>query len=189
MALSNWDVVAWDEKGKPCEGVLHTPDGVIVEIYKNWVSVMDASAYDAWNDEHKAFIRPYIMNIDEGVLSYKNIRIFVKRGKQNGVYVVAIYHNVETDVIKAIYGVGCYGFDENDEYVGVKKETIEDFIKWLKKLKEEYGIPYIPENFEPPQRFNLGDKFFAECLGFETPMTEPEKAEEPLLLQALKKLE
>ena len=37
MALSNWDTFAMTHENKSCGGVYTSPQGISVEIYKNWI--------------------------------------------------------------------------------------------------------------------------------------------------------
>ena len=187
MALSNWDCIAWDERGEPCDGRLRTPDGIIVDIYKNWVYVYDKTAYESWKSDCKNYDHPCIMEIHEGIFTYKNIDIRATRGKQGAIYVAAIYRIYRENKVLGLYGIGCYGY-ESDEWVGVKEETIADFFRWLYKTAEKYILP-IPETFGEQKRFNQGDRLFADCFGFEIPTTEPEKADDPILSKLFKKLD
>lgn len=42
MALSNWDTMSMDEKGKTLSGEFVSPLGVKVEFYKNWIYVRES---------------------------------------------------------------------------------------------------------------------------------------------------
>lgn len=176
MAMSNWDTIAWDLKGEPCLGVLECP--FRVEIYKNWVNV---------HSKNK------ILNIIYGEVYYKTsngtLEVIVKQGKQNGIYLAAIYSNSYKNEIKGLFGIGCYGY-EGDRWVGVKKETIEDFERWLRSLdhKSDYfSSDWIPKKLKAFKRYNQGDLIFSKRLGFSLPMTEPHKAEKPIFEKLLEK--
>jgi len=91
MALSNWDVLAFDSDGNSCNGELVVPSGKVV-IHKNWVSVR-------CSDDK------YLASIQHGKVRIACIDIVaVRHPDQDSVFVFAEC----TDHCMA--GIGCYGF-------------------------------------------------------------------------------
>ena len=113
MALSNWDTIAWNERGEPTKGILQCPNGIIVEIYKNWASISNK-------------FKTNIMQFWQGQVHYRNLYLFGKRSIQSSIFLVAIYKDWNKNIIKALFGIGCYGYVKH-KWVGVKNKTIEQF--------------------------------------------------------------
>lgn len=204
MALSNWDTCSWNEKGEPINGIFITPRGIGVHVYKNWLYVSDEKA---WHED-VGYIKPTIMQIDEGRLSYGDLNIEAIRGPQNGVYAACWSGRLKD--FTGMIGIGVYGFDGRN-WVGVTAQS----INWIQteafghkpevgRMVDQHGnqvgaewttdpeteeIPVVLLRRMPKEvlRFNQGDAFFANAGGFDVPSTEPEKSEAPLLIQALKK--
>lgn len=154
MALSNWDTISWNEKGNNLSGKMTVGD-ITVEIYKNYAHIQHKKA---WIKESH-FVKPYVIQIHEGNLTYLNIDIYAKRGKQNSIYLV-----VESEKRK-MFGIGCYGYKRN-KFVGVTQDTLNDFIKWAKKQESDYNFTLVlPKN---PKRFNQGDTFFIGTIKSQT---------------------
>jgi len=78
--------------------------------------------------------------------------------------------------------------DYDPKFVGVLPATFKAFIEWLKDV--EYGTRHKEwaQKIEGSDkvRFNQGDAFFSAALGIPLVSSEPGKAEEPILTQALK---
>jgi hypothetical protein len=182
MALSNWGTLAMDKEGKSINGVFKSPQGVVVRIYKNWIYVEDANA---WQDGG-AFVEPTIMEIQEGILTYKDTQIIAKRGPQNGVYCV-VYTLPYRENFDLMTGIGCY-------WVGVEQASVEHMAKLCTnggELFEAADWMVVEEvlhsiDFSKALRFNQGDEYFAVHAGVDTPATEIGKAEEPAIMKMLK---
>lgn len=192
MALSNWDTWALDEKGEPIPGSFTSPLGVEVEVYKNWLYVQDERAWV----EGGAYIRPIIMEIQSGELTYKDVHVSALRGPQEGVYAVVYTTryppHVEGEPYKpptytGMIGVGVYGY-HGEEWVGVLPESIAWFREQVKNA-EKMDVPreFRDLDWSKGRRFNQGDAFFAKNLGFETPATREGETETPILSQMLRR--
>lgn len=172
MALSNWDTIAWNEKGEPTKGILQCPNGTIVEIYKNWASIKSNSL---------------TMQFWQGQVFYKNLYLFGKRSIQSSIFLVAIHKDWNKNIMKALFGIGCYGYVKH-KWVGVKNKTIELYKKWIITLPENEYFPLekneIPE-FKECKRYNQGDLYLANEIGLECPQTEPEKPTNPIICTLL----
>jgi hypothetical protein len=152
VALSNWDTMSMDQDGEPTDGSFTSPLGVEVEIYKNWLYIRDGKA---WQDGG-SYIEPTVMQVEHGVLTYKDVHIVALRGPQNGVFAACWtppYMNRnkddEKDAGKLVGMIGCgvYGFRQREEHerdksldeiddlwVGVKPESA---AWWQDRLREE----------------------------------------------------
>jgi hypothetical protein len=219
MALSNWDTAAIDLDGNPVTGVVRSPLGVVVRIYKNWLYVEDAEAYKGGG-----FTSPVVAHINEGSLVYRDVFIEAVRGPQSGVYVVAWSYRDPNDYKAGMVGmVGCgvHGYDDRT-FVGVKPESLQ----WLQdRLRAKHVVtgqilhssvydgvkgswtddkivlnPYDVWDWDVPDsarqldvrsavRFNQGDAFFASHVGFDIPGTSAGDAQPTIMSQMLKPTE
>ena len=104
MALSNWDLLAFDTNAQPCEG-LFTYKGTSIEIYKNWAHVMNEKM---WQDGH-GFIEPVIGTISQGDLCIGGINIVAERHEeQNSIFIICTGgYNDEKEIM---VGIGCCGY-------------------------------------------------------------------------------
>lgn len=164
MALSNWDTLAVNQTGESTNGVFVSPLGVSVEFYKNWLYVRDKQG---WNKGGR-FVEPTVMQVEHGVLHYKDVSITAIRGPQNGVYAVVqstVYppHLTEDcakckakakayrheqncpDFVDTKYfvmvGCGVYGYSGED-WVGVDDESKKFLVDWIQKSEqEEFPVP------------------------------------------------
>lgn len=175
MALSNWDLMAVDGEGKSTNGVFAASSGVNVEIYKNWLYVSDEKAWQ----ENCRYVKPVVMEIQEGMLFYKDISIVAFRGPQDGVFCV-VWNNFYPEkkegenkepeaILTAMVGCGVYGYDERGEWIGVTKETLEFFVYTLKTGRgfenyvDDLPVELRNINFDNSVRFNQGNVYFAEA--------------------------
>jgi hypothetical protein len=174
MAMSNWDLMAWDDKGNTDNGrFIH--NFTQINIYKNWVYVCDEKAHN----KYTSFKYPTIMSIHDGWVHYNGCDIITKRGKQDGIYVVVrVFDNGNA---KYYYGIGCCAYRGN-KCVGVTKTTYEDYMKWLRKLnKEEYVKVTKPKKL---LRVNQGDMIIGDIKKHSTLIG---KASDTLISQLLGK--
>lgn len=139
MALSNWDTMAVDLNGKPCVGSFQSPQGVTVQFYKNWLYIGDEKA---WVDG-RSYVRPTIAQVNSGDLCYGDVSIRSVRGPQDGIYAVITSGYGEEEI--GIIGCGVYGF-EGEEWVGVKKESVEflrGFLNQADSLTREEALEEV----------------------------------------------
>lgn len=109
MALSNWDLLAFDLDG-PCHGSLVNHAGVTVEIYKNWLYLHDRGK----GDGPSPYTGDVVGEVHAGTLQLGYWDIRARRGPQDGVYVVAwSAHWVGPD-----HGVGASEGWNDDSVVG-----------------------------------------------------------------------
>jgi hypothetical protein len=110
MALSNWDTLAFDHLGQPCNGVLVGFDGGQVRIYKNWVYVSDAKMWTPG----RSYVENTIAQINSGDVQMSEFSITaVRHEAQSAVFALATCRrygeNAET---RCLAGIGCYGFTD-----------------------------------------------------------------------------
>lgn len=197
MALSNWDTFAINERGESnLAGELISPLGIRVKIYKNFLYVSDANA---WQNGDR-FVEPIVMRVELGEIAYKDVEINAVRGPQDGIYVaVIVMQHSNPESRRAMIGIGCSGYSDAGEWIGTT-ETAKSFLRtWLDTSKqvtidtgEPDPISYTRYKFEDwvreikldnAHRYNQGDAFLAEKLGFDTPTTLPGKSALPNLVQ------
>jgi len=187
MALSNWDTMAVDKPPPFRERYLTSPLGVSVSIYKNWLYVRDAHAWQ----EGGAFIEPTVMEVQEGNLCYKDLKILAFRGPQEGVYVAAWSGWTHLGTLKGMVGCGVYGY-EGETFVGVQSASAAWLQERLTGDEYRHKVPKELRNVllskSELDRFNQGDAFFAKHLGVDTPATGLGEVGPPVLEQALKEI-
>lgn len=79
---------------------------------------------------------------------------------------------------------------ELTRFVGVEKETVDQLKVYLNELVGDYEADkdYVSNlNFDEAIRFNQGDAYFAEHLGFETPDTKVGEADQTIMSQIIGK--
>lgn len=138
MASSNWDFMAWDEKGKQIVPIFKCVDGTEIELYKNWIYL---------RAEGKSFA------IFNGELEGNSFYLYAKRVKLQDAIFVAIY---DPNADKYFFGIGAYGWNDDvdwDDWIGISDPLKEKFIEWVKSLPEKTVNPIveekdIPTNFE-----------------------------------------
>jgi len=179
MALSNWDTMAWNAKGESTIGTFVCPDGVILEIYKNWLYIHDKKAW--W--QGMPFCKPVVMQISKGEIQYVGLSIYAERGPQESIFVYTKYHDYQSKIDDSFFGIGCYGYVE-DKWVGVLPSTVIQFKQWLQDLQRNEGIA-LPE-LKDGLRYNQGDAYFADVLGVAIPASKAGETEPTILSHILK---
>lgn len=185
MALSNWDTLALNQDG-PSDGILTSPMGVSVAIYKNWLYVLDphnareGGRFDPSSDT--------VMQVDAGSLAYLDVQIEAVRGPQEGIYTVVLRGE------QVMVGCGVYGWEPTgapqmitnfDTYLpppwlGVTPESVH----FLRAFAAEHLGGEHPlmsgERWADVVRFNQGDAFLAEALELASPATAVGAQQDPV---------
>ena len=188
MALSNWDTFALDKDGKSVVGRIISPLGIVIEIYKNWLYVRDERA---WIDGG-SFVEPTIMEIQEGIITYLDTKIYARRGPKYGIYcVVKCTDRSDKDYKKWIdtymFGIGCSGF-KGDRYVGVEPRDVEFLMRFVRRINRDHLFDdktILTLDTSKGLRYNQGDGFFQDATGQKSTGTKPGEAEDPWLIQML----
>lgn len=178
MALSNYDLLCFDELGHSTNGILVVEGTVQVAAYKNWLYVSDPNA---WREG--TFAKPVIMRVDQGQVTYRRLRI---RAWRYGRSQNAMAFVVETGFDFAgsirpyhfMAGIAKYGF------VGQRWDGIlpEDLTRLEQFLAEDHystkALRVLGEHRDHLLRVNQGDMCLSGNLG-----TKPGEAQEPVLLR------
>lgn len=132
MALGNWASVCWDRQGNPVSEEFSVGN-VTFELYKNWMHVKD---HEVWKQGNSHYIEPIVMRVLSGDFEYKNFHILAKRGHQDSIYVAIYYqsYNKEDPYFgRMFFGISGSAYNDNGDYIGITKYTINDFKKWIRK--------------------------------------------------------
>jgi hypothetical protein len=119
MALSNWDMLAFDSNGPSHFGSVANHDGVTVALYKNWLQItrrVSSTTGPRWRRTEQVSER-HEATVHSGELRIGSWSIHARRGPQNGIYVIAESsrwdqqapgdHQVDK---KLLVGCGVYGY-------------------------------------------------------------------------------
>ncbi len=196
MALSNWDMFAMDHNGNPTTGKFVSPLCVEVEIYKRWCDIKDK---DAWVGGNYSRPEPYIMQFYEGRIRYRDVSV-ASLFKNYTIY-LAVWSGDEENkdagvenTFTGMVGIGTNGFSYKGEYTGVTQKHIDRLHKFLNtKSIYRYTEIDIPKtlaslDLSKGKRFNQGDRFFHDTMGYDRQCTNVGKAKEPHLIKAIKKM-
>jgi hypothetical protein len=103
MSLSDYNTLALNEQGDSItSGRIVSPQGVVAVFFKDWLDIEDESSR-----KNGDFVKPLVMRIYNGDLSYKDLTILAFRGPQDGVYAIA-YHTDEENRERGMIGCGTY---------------------------------------------------------------------------------
>ena len=136
MALGNWTSVMWDEDGQPADQ-LRSPSGVVVRIYKDCIEVEDELA---WRDDCR-YVRPQVMSVSMGRLTYRDVEIVALRGPREGVYAFAWCLGAgwdEDGKFKGVVGIGVYSFPAEGSFAPV---GVGEMCWLLEQVQEESSMP------------------------------------------------
>lgn len=183
MALSDYDTLAINHTGAATNGSFISPLGVSVDLYKNWIYVRDP---DAW--QPGAYVRPTIMEIQDGFIRYRDVTIVaMRRIKPTRSIFALAYSGYNYDSsYSGMVGVAGIGW-RRDEFTGITNEHLAILRDWLGSIRDRHQMTdaMVRVGFEPVARFNQGDAYIAKHLGFDAPMSDPGNADVPLLIQAI----
>ena len=160
MGLSNWDTYALSINGEPSDGAISDGE-VTVEVYKNRLYVYDK--------KRKFPNSGVVATVQHGELSYGPFNILAKRSRyKEGI--MALVTMGDYDATEGMIAIGAYGYEE-DEFVGILPQQIEELSLWLRELKDDHDLPMekIPDLLQG-QRYNQGDAFFIGTDEAQTPV-------------------
>ena len=164
MALSDWDMIAFDDEANCCVGLFEA-NGDTLEIRKNNLWFTPAGSQDPLVDEPEGHVQLGSMQVDTCY------------GRQDARYVYATADG------KRFAGLGCYSHD----FDGVRPATLTDFIQWLRGLHALEDFQRWVDRIEAAKhlRVNQGDAYIALRLNRPIPATPLGEAEQPILLQMI----
>lgn len=181
MAMSNYDLLAFDNQGRPCNGILKSGN-TIARIYKNWLYISNPKM---WKKGESSFSKPIIAQINGGgSINLGKMEIVTKwDNHQNSIFVFCQYshYTKKRTTRKKMVGIGCCGYlDTTSIYVekmgldpdkdwmggsshhdGISEEILTCFIDEGKGGIEEHVVPgefiiedtWIGVDFETYQSF------------------------------------
>lgn len=152
MALSNWEVLCWNNEGKSCLAKLISDDK-IVYVEKTDIVVSKYEDDRVYENNNLLFrVNSFDLKIGEEVeVNYDNLGFLVLQPETNLLFAVI----KESGEEKLFFIAKYYKIKEND---------IEYFKKWLIKLCEEGIIKKVPD-FKDYFVYNQGDLFLIERFG------------------------
>lgn len=109
-----------NETGKSVNGFGPTPEGVVVEVYKDWVYVSNAES-PADSLSKGSFASHTVMHVHEGNIKYLDTVLSVGRGPTDEVYCFAVCGD------RAMLGIGYYDPDRV-----LTAGEVEQFRAWVK---------------------------------------------------------
>jgi hypothetical protein len=185
MAISDYAVVAFDENGNTCEGIIHGFSGSYAELYKNWLYVGHKKAKNMGG-----FSNNTVAHVSNGNVDIFDLSIYSSRCKlQSAIFVFIISRNYpnkkDYSIVeeRILTGIACNGYDSDiklarlKEYFGISKNKsascgwtnfVED--KNIPKCKKGYMVLHvynkngIDEYFLPETKENI-KKFDSEWVG------------------------
>jgi hypothetical protein len=176
MPVSDWDVLAVDELGRPSNGVSEaSPAGVRVEVAENALHVYGE---DLWSPLG-SLPRPLGMVVRGGDLLLRDTHVLAEPVARGGLAWATWFFRGADPV--ATVGVVTMGFDEGGRYAGVTPAAVDALrdalARWQAGRRLPAGLAALPAGHA--LRFNQGDAFFAARLGHALPATPVGEAEVP----------
>jgi hypothetical protein len=155
--LSDYDLLAFDQDGKPSDGYMTTGLGDTIEIRKTWLRV---SSKKMWSKD-SCFVEPVIARVNEGNVTVGPFRVEAVRGPQEGFFFRVRCQRQEWDNLDYSYysvssemvGIGCYGWES---------ESIPLFEVTGNPFKKLPGTLDYVETGPTPTRENMSTAVFAE---------------------------
>lgn len=144
MAGMNWEQYVVNLAGQPvesdctnCSGAgFHSPAGVEVEFYKNWLYVRDPKG---WSAGSGSFSEPTVLEVQKGELRYKDVFIQAVRGPFDGIY-AAVWVGSAAAATDGVIGCGVDGFTEKGVWKGVRPESIAFLESWVGRVRPADGF-------------------------------------------------
>jgi len=107
VALSNWDLLAFDENAKPCNGRFHPikKSRFWIEIYKNWVYFHGPKTKRGENG--------FSTQINQGDIQIGRFKIIAQRIElQEAVFVFTSWSSPKFKKFHWMVGIGCSAYDD-----------------------------------------------------------------------------
>lgn len=177
MAISDWDVLAVDEMGRPCNGTADPSScGIIVDVLENLIQIVGA---ELWKPQG-LYTTPILGMVRHGDFTLLDVSIVTAPAPRDGVFWATWF--VRGKSLAGIVGLVCLGFDEADQWTGILPEHVEALDAQVKAWGEEKKIPAALAGlgFGNALRFNQGDRYFSKGLGMALDATPPGEARTPV---------
>jgi hypothetical protein len=148
MALSNYDCLAFDTEGFPCDGYMKIPHGTTVEIYKNWLYVGNEKMWV----EGGSFVSPVIAQVSSGHINIARLDISSERHDEQN----SIFCYIESNE---------YFYNEGKKFAGSKKHVMcgigcSGYLNthvWMKKHHPEVMSKMLRHHNLTEEEFFNGD--------------------------------
>lgn len=171
MALSNWDTLAIDTAGNPCDGSIRGEEGSSVEVYKNWLYVNDPRMHY----EKSQYTRCVIAEIMEGCITLSDFTIHATRGPQQSVIGFIKAHGKEGKDDKYMFCIGAYGYSDPTcvicKAMGINPDDYDDIMTSWGYCQEKRTVQiYAIKNEEVVfnKKIPVEPQFEAEFIGITT---------------------
>lgn len=139
MAMSNYDLLAFDNQGKPCNGVFKSGN-TTARIYKNWLYVDNSKM---WQKGESQYVKPTIAQINGGgSLNLGKMEIVTKwDNHQNSIFVFCQYshYTKKRTIRKKMVGIGCCGFLDTTS-IYIEKMGLDPDKDWIGGSSHHDGI-------------------------------------------------
>ena len=184
MALSEWDVLSLDERGRPSNGTSETsPAGLTINPYEGLLQVAGA---DCWHPQC-SFAPPQCAVVRAGDFTLLDVSVVARpvmhepSGSIRGLVWVTWFDR--GGEVAATAGITVRGFDAAGKYSGVTAADVRLFAQTLAGWVKDGRVPreLADLNTGNALRFNQGDHFFAKQMGHACSATAPGTAELPML--------
>lgn len=120
MSLSAYDLLAFDHKGRPCNGVFKNNKRNYATIRKTYLSI---SSEKMWTGSC-GYMKPVIANINEGNISLAGFDIKAIKGPQHSIFV--LLSECTKKGTRYWTGLGCCGY----------RDKVSEILKKLNRSKE-----------------------------------------------------
>lgn len=137
--MSGWKTVTVDENGAALPEGLFTPSEIRVDVRRDRVQVDDETAWSPG----PGFPFPTVLSVEYGELQYRDVRLQVTRGPQDGVYVIAHWSRYPdpssgvTADSRWMFGCGVRTGDATGRSAGVGAEA----VSFLTTFVRSHGLP------------------------------------------------
>lgn len=165
LALSSYDLLAFDHLGRPCNGVFKNSKGNVAAIRKTYLYL---SSEKMWA-KSCGFMKPVIAHINEGDVEIAGFEIKAIRGPQSSIFVLLSEWTKKGR--RHCGGLGCSGYrdivsevlkklkrakDINDDWcAGSSSGTNESIKQCIMNFRTREEIVYWDESKDGPYDYDL----------------------------------
>lgn len=156
MALSDYAIAAWDEKGKPCPGLFVNELGNSIEMYKTWLYVRSK---DMYVKNHSSYDDNIIAQVNSGSLNLAGFEIQAERTEHGTFSYVSWYVKKGKNYKQMFSGGICAYAYINRTKIEVEKRGLKYDDNWFCVSSTENGktIHFI-ENIKLKKRIAYWDE-------------------------------
>lgn len=189
MSLSDWDTLAVDERGRPCNGVSEpSPAGLVVEPHEGRLRLTGPGLWTP------ACLNPapILGVVTSGTLSLYDATVLVApgRGGLEAGIAWATYFLALDGALRAIVGVSRRGRTRQApggtaQWLAVEAADVRHLQRRLAQWRDAGRLPVVLTTlcFDGALRYNQGDAFLASQMGHAHANTPPGPTALPLVYQ------